>query len=109
MKILIPFLAIALVLGACSNDDDLVAFDGKYFRTKVKKVDKQWDVFTVEIRNVSQSLDGARQAGEYAGIEHCVGFFGTSDILWTVGPNTPPEQLQIVDDRLTFQGRCPST
>tara|TARA_R110002094_G_scaffold44158_6_gene56078 strand:- start:927 stop:1256 length:330 start_codon:yes stop_codon:yes gene_type:complete len=109
MKILIPVLATALVLGACSNDDGLVAFDGKFFRAKVKKVDKQRDVFTVEVRNVSQSLDGARQAGEFAGIEHCVGLFGSSDIAWKIGPNTPPEQLQIVDDRLVFEGVCPST
>lgn len=109
MKILFPILAIALTLGACSNDDDLIAFDGKFFRTKVKKVDKQWDVFTVEIRDVSQSLEGARQSGQYAGIEYCVGQFGTSDVIWTVGPDTPAEQLRIVDDRMTFRGRCPST
>lgn len=109
MKILFPVFAIALMLGACTNEDELVAFDGKYFRTKVKKVDKQWDVFTVEIRNVSQSLDGAREAGRYAGTEYCVGLFGSSDITWKVGPDTPPENLRIVDDRLTFEGTCPST
>ena len=102
-------LIAALTLTACTNDDDRIRFDGHYFRTKVKTVDRQLDQFTVQIRNVSQSLEGARQAGRFAGVEHCVGNFGSSDIIWTVGPETPAQNLQIVDDTLIFRGTCPST
>lgn len=107
MKLMIPFVAAALLLTGCENNDDRIAFDGQFFRTKVSKVDKQLDVFTVNIRDVSRSLDGARQAGHHAGVEWCVENFGSSDIEWSVGPDTPPEQLQIVDDRLNFSGVCP--
>lgn len=109
MKILIPAMAAMLALTACSNDDDRVAFDGHYFRTKVKKVDRQFDVFTVSIRDVSRSLEGARAAGEYAGIEHCVRYFGSSDIEWEVGPETPLENLIIDNNTMIFRGKCPST
>lgn len=108
MKLLIPLVAAALLATACTNTDDLIAFDGHFFRTKVKKVDRQLDVFTVNIRDVSQSLDGAREAGEHAGISWCVKYFGSSEIEWTVGPDTPADQLPIVDDTLVFQGVCPT-
>lgn len=100
----------ALMLGllaGCINSEAKVAFDGKFFRTKVVKVDGQSDVFTVRIRDVARSLDGAREAGRHAGTSHCVEKYGNSDIDWSVGPDTPPEQLQILDDSLLFQGVCP--
>jgi hypothetical protein len=107
MKFMIPFVAAVVVLAGCENKNDRILFDGAYFRTTVKKVDKQLDVFTVQIRNVSQSLDGASEAGEYAGIDHCVRNFGTSDIEWSIGPDTPAEQLRVIDDNLIFSGVCP--
>lgn len=107
MKILIPsVLALALVAG-CTDSKNRIAFDGQFFRTKVSKVDKQRDVFTVRIRDVARSLDGAREAGRHAGVSYCVENFGTSEIIWSVGPDTAPEALQIVDNELTFQGVCP--
>jgi hypothetical protein len=107
MKLMIPIVAATLALTACENKNDRIAFDGEFFRTKVKKVDKQLDVFTVNIRDVSRSLDGAREAGRYAGTEYCVAQFGSSEIEWSVGPETPTEQLQVVDDTLIFSGVCP--
>jgi hypothetical protein len=107
MKLMIPFVAAALLLTGCENNDGRIAFDGEFFRTKVKRVDKQLDVFTVNIRDVSRSLEGARQAGHHAGVEYCVENFGSSDIEWTIGPDTPAEQLQIVDNTLVFSGVCP--
>ncbi|KAJ04890.1 hypothetical protein JQT66_03315 [Sulfitobacter mediterraneus] len=107
MKIIVPALMVAALLAGCTNKDKLTPFEGFYYRTKVAKVDKQLDVFTVTVRDASQSVEGARQAGEHAAISHCVRFYGTSDIEWTVGPDTPAEELRIVDDRLIFSGRCP--
>jgi hypothetical protein len=107
MKLMIPFVAAALLLTGCQNPNDRIAFDGEFFRTKVKKVDKQFDVFTVNIRDVSRSLEGAREAGRFAGVEYCVEKFGSSDIEWSVGPDTPTAQLRIVDDTLVFSGVCP--
>ena len=107
MKLIIPLAAAALLLMGCENNDDRIAFDGQFFGTKVKKVDKNFDVFTVKITHVSRSLDGARQAGHHAGVAWCVEHFGNSDIKWTVGPETPADQLQIVKDTMVFSGVCP--
>ena len=108
---MIRFATVGLLvlggLAACTNSKNQLTFDGHYFRTKVAKVDGQLDVFTVQIRDVSQSLDGAREAGRHAGVSHCVKNFGSSRIAWTVGPDTPPEALQISDNTLVFQGVCP--
>lgn len=94
------------VLAGCTDSKNRIAFDGQYFRTKVQKVDGQREVFTVRIRDVARSLDGAREAGRHAGISHCVDNFGSSDIAWGVGPDTPPETLSIEDNTLIFSGVC---
>ena len=107
MKIVFPFLMTAVLIAGCTDKKKLTPFEGHYFRTTVAKVDKQLDVFTVPVRAAAQSVEGARQAGEHAAISHCVQYYGTSDIKWTVGPDTPAEELRIVDDRLVFSGRCP--
>lgn len=107
MKIVIPLIVAALTVGACTDSKNRIAFDGQYFRTKVAKVDGQRDVFTVRVRDVNRSLDGARAAGRHEGISYCVDTYGSSDIDWTVGPDTPPEELQIIDDTIQFQGVCP--
>ena len=104
------YLAIALVLAVlagCTSSKDRIAFDGHYFRTKVAKVDGQRDVFSVRIREVARALDGAREAGRHAGPAYCVEHYGSSKITWAVGPDSPPEQLQITENTLVFQGACP--
>lgn len=94
--------------GLITPSSDQVRFDGQYFRTKVKPVDKKRSPteFTVEVNGVSASLDGAREAGRFEGIKFCITNFGSSRIDWAVGPDTAPEKLRVVDDRLTFAGRC---
>jgi hypothetical protein len=98
-----------LLLAACaSREDRMTPFDGFYFKAKTGAVDKKVTRanFTATIWAVSQSLDGARAAGRYEGTKYCISQYGTSQIDWTVGPDTAPEQLRIVDDTLTFSGRC---
>jgi len=100
---------MALVLGGlvagCTKKEDRILFDGKYFRTKVSKVDKQRDVFQVTVKDPQKSIDGAREAGRHAGVSYCVATYGSSDIKWAIGPDD--EQLRIADNRLILQGTCP--
>ncbi|MEM7519646.1 MAG: hypothetical protein AAF307_01305 [Pseudomonadota bacterium] len=96
-----------IAMAGCTNRNDRPTFDGQYFRVKAAKVDDQRDAFTVRVRDVSRSLDGAREAGRYGGIEYCIATFGSSKIAWTVGPDTPPEALQISDNTIVFSGVCP--
>lgn len=105
---MIAVLAGATILTGCINEDQRIRFDGQYFRTKVRTVDQQPNVITVTIPGVSKSFDGALEAGQYAAVEYCINNYGTSDIIWTVGPETPKEQLNIEKDTIVFQGRCPS-
>ena len=51
-------------------------------------------------------IDGAIQAAEYQAVKHCIHLYGTSDIDWEVGPDTPKDQLSITSDSLTLSGRC---
>lgn len=107
----LPLLIIgtAVLIAACTpREDTREPFDGFYFKAKTSATDKKTDLalFTATISGVSQSLDGARQAGAYEGTKYCIAQYGTSQIAWTVGPDTDPKDLTIVDDKLTFSGRC---
>lgn len=101
-------LCTALALAGCaSEEDNRVAFDEFYFKAKSKKISDDFSRFIVTVPKVSNSLDGARAAAEYEGTIYCLSnFFGTSRVKWTVGPDTPPEQLVIQNDTLTYQGEC---
>ncbi|WP_233421960.1 hypothetical protein [Ruegeria profundi] len=103
----ISFVAACSGVGI-SSSSDRVFFDGHYFRAKAKPVDKKVTPteFTVVVNDVSASLDGAREAGRFEGTKFCIYNFGTSQILWKVGPDTDPQALSIVDDKLTFTGAC---
>lgn len=113
MTALKPVTAVLLLsLGAaCStpvSSANRVLFDGNYYRSKAKVVDKKVSPtdFTVTVNGVSQSLDGAREAGRHEGIKFCIQNFGSSRINWKVGPDTEPQNLRISDDKLTFAGTC---
>lgn len=109
MKTSIIGCVIALMaLGACTDSQNRIAFDGHYFRAKAQRVDGQREVFTVRVRDVSRSLEGAIQAGRHAGNAYCVDNFGSSDIEWSVGPDTPPENLLVENNTLVFAGVCPN-
>jgi hypothetical protein len=98
-----------LVLAGCADrKEKLEPFEGFFFSAKAAAVDKKETlaVFTATVSDVSQSLKGARQAAEYEGIKYCIEQYGNSKIDWTVGPDTAPESLRVVDDKLTFSGRC---
>ncbi|MEQ6248346.1 hypothetical protein ABMC89_05600 [Sulfitobacter sp. HNIBRBA3233] len=107
MKSWLILATATVLLAGCTSDDDRIAFDGQFYNAKLRKVERQLDTFTVTVRPVSRSLAGALEAGEYAAIEYCVNTFGSSDIIWAVGPETPQQSLPIESDTLTLQGQCP--
>lgn len=107
--VLVLMAATLTVPVACGRDNpNLVPFDGVVFKSKTKPVDKKVSRadFTSTIYKVSQSLDGAREAARYQGTIYCVTNYGTSDIAWTVGPDTEAGRLSVVDNNITFRGRC---
>lgn len=107
MKNWMRFALCAGLLAGCTSPEDRIFFDGQTYSTKLRKVERQLDQFFVTVRPVSNSLAGAREAGQYQAVVHCVNNFGSSDIIWIAGPDAPQEQLNIESDTLTLQGRCP--
>lgn len=103
-------LAATLVItAACARDNpNRVPFNGVVFKTRTKPVDKKVSRadFTSTIYRVSQSVEGAREAARYQGTIYCVTNYGSSDIDWMVGPDSDAGRLAIVDDTITFRGKC---
>ncbi|CUJ86979.1 hypothetical protein RUE5091_00541 [Ruegeria denitrificans] len=101
-------MSVVSACGGITSSSDRVFFDGQFFRAKAKPVDKKKmpTEFTVVVNGVSASLDGAREAGRYEGTKFCINNFGSSSIVWKVGPDTEPQNLRISDDKLTFAGTC---
>ena len=103
--------AIALcagLLAGCTSPEDRILFHGQFFTSKIRKVERQIDVLAVTVKPVSRSLKGAREAGRYEATVYCVNTYGSSDVIWTAGPDAPEGQLNIEKDTLTLQGRCPN-
>lgn len=107
MKPIVLIAALATALAGCTNSKDRVQYDGQYFRTKVSKVDKQVDVFTVRVKDPTKSINGARAAAHHEGTAYCVENFGTSDIIWNVDPLDAEAAVTVTDNTLVFEGRCP--
>lgn len=82
-------------------------FDGIHFSGTVRaSTGKEPRIFVSTIRGASKSLDGARQAAAYQGIRHCIKYYGTSDIDWEIGPQTPVDELDLDKGTLSYRGAC---
>ncbi|KEJ89425.1 hypothetical protein [Sulfitobacter donghicola] len=108
MKVWMGFVFCAGLLVGCTSPEDRIFFDGQFYNSKLRKVDRQLDQFVVTVRPVSKSLEGAREAGRYEATVYCVNAFGSSDIIWIAGPDAADDQLNIEKDTLTLRGNCPS-
>ncbi|MFW2541747.1 hypothetical protein ACN2XU_03815 [Primorskyibacter sp. 2E107] len=104
---------LALSLAGCSSIRDRFGFaqnpevfDGQRFRGTAKAPRGDRQSFVATAKPVSKSFDGAIEAARYEGIQHCIRYFGTSDIVWDSGPDTPREAMQIDNDTLIFRGTC---
>lgn len=105
--ILVSLLCLG-TLAACGNRDDTrVLFDGVNFRTKAKPVDKSdRQNFVVNVPKVARSVNGAREAGRYEATRYCLRNFGTSEILWAIGPDTTDGRLVVENNDFNFRGTC---
>lgn len=107
--LVVAICVVALAAG-CNRvkKEDRILFDGFYFPTKASAVDKKATLshFDVQVKDASASIDGAREAGRYAGTRYCIEKYGTSDIVWSLGPDSDPSQLRVVDGSLNLRGTC---
>jgi len=103
--ILISLAALVLVAG-CEKRSERIAFDGQFYKGKAKKVDDVLSQFQVSVSPVSASLEGAREAGRHEGTKYCIENYGTSDIVWAIGPESEDAELIIEKDTLYLRGEC---
>jgi hypothetical protein len=106
MRLRVISVLALVVLAACTKQDRQVAFDDIYFKAKTSRLGDDLADFTTTVEGVSVAVHAALEAGRYEGTKYCIANYGTSSIAWTVGPDTDPEDLDIVGDALTLQGRC---
>ncbi|MEO0939639.1 MAG: hypothetical protein AAFY38_15905 [Pseudomonadota bacterium] len=106
MKWTVPGLICALALTACQDRDDGIAFDGQFFNARLSAERGARDQFEVTVKPFSASADGARAAGEYEAISHCIDLYGSSEIIWERGPDAEGGTLLVSNDTLTLRGAC---
>lgn len=100
-------LIAALALSGCVERSKRVLFDGQYYPTREKGVDRQdRKAFQITVRRVEQGIDGAREAGRHGASKYCIKNFGTSQVEWERGPDDAAETLQVSNGTLLLTGRC---
>ena len=94
------------VLSACGTSylGKNVAFEDSYFVANLKSTSSDKTKFIVTVKKAKMNLDGAREAGRYEGVKHCIEHFGTSDIKWISGPDS--KQIKMIGDKLLLKGKC---
>lgn len=109
LKLTLLAAACAGVLAGCSESrKDRPVFDGVPFRTDASAVDKKVSraFFEALVYDARSSLDGAREAGRYAGTKYCIANYGSSKIDWAIDIDDPATPLPLAEDILVLQGTC---
>ncbi|SLN44793.1 hypothetical protein PSA7680_02273 [Pseudoruegeria aquimaris] len=98
-------VAAVALLSACSNAPKQT-YDGVAFKTKLSSERKARREFAVRVSPAAASVEGAKEAARHEAVRHCIKYYGSSDIDWRVGPDTPLGQLSIIEGAITFAGSC---
>ncbi|MDA7426609.1 hypothetical protein [Thalassococcus lentus] len=106
----ITIVAMILALAGCERLGLVkrgTTIENNVYRGSAKAENrKERDYFIATAGPVSTSLDGAIQAAAHQGVQHCIKYYGTSEIEWTVGPDTDADALAVDNDKITLMGRC---
>ena len=103
VKVVVASTLVAGCSGTIRNVN-AVKFDGHYFAGRASKSSVDPYDFSVQIRNAAKSIAGAREAARYEATIYCIEQFGTSDIIWSIGPEG--EAISLSNGSLTLAGRC---
>lgn len=95
-----------LGLGSGSPNRAQMIVDGVKYKAKAHTERSDRRAFTITITPAAGNPGAAQEAGRYEATRYCLLTYGGSDAEWTVGPDTPVDQLRVVDNTLTLQGRC---
>ena len=107
LRALATVVVASTLVAACSGtirNVNAVKFDGHYFAGRASKSSADPHGFSVRIRNAAKSIAGAREAARYEATIYCIEKFGTSDIIWSIGPDD--EAISLSNRSMTLAGRC---
>ena len=107
LRALATVVVASTLVAACSGtirNVNAVKFDGHYFAGRASKSSADPHGFSIRIRNAAKSIAGAREAARYEATIYCIQQFGTSDIIWSIGPDD--EAISLSNRSLTLAGRC---
>ena len=107
LRALATVVVASTLVAGCSGtirNVNAVKFDGHYFAGRASKSSVDPHGFSVRIRNAAKSIAGAREAARYEATIYCIEQFGTSDIIWSIGPDN--EAISLSNGSLTLAGRC---
>lgn len=98
---------ILVLLAACGSSElDTITFEGARFSGDLRAERGDRAAFVATGGPVSVSLEGARQAAEFQVVQHCISYLGTSDVAWTIGPDTEDAALPTDNNQVVLSGRC---
>ena len=113
VKKLTMLVVLTSLLASCGAVDRLkpkkgVYFDGHKYRVRAEKVGDEREEFQVTVSQASRSIEGTREAGRHSAVTYCIKNYGRSDMEWAAGQGPDDDNIEsrIVDDKITFRGRC---
>lgn len=93
--------------GGSALRGSLTEIGGIRFRTRVSAVTEDRRGFSTATRDAGRSIEAAAEAGRVQAVEYCIRRFGGSGIVWSVGPDRPPEQVALGEGgTLVMAGTC---
>lgn len=110
-RIATAMLCAGVALASCgsvTSRDKRVSYDGVPFRTSSKALNKKVTLsqFEVVVKNALRSPKGARQAVHHEATAYCIENYGLSDIIWSVDPLDPEQELHLDGGNAVYTGMC---
>ncbi len=95
-----------LGFGSGSATRAAVESEGIRFRARASANREDRRSFVVSASPFAANPEASVAAARYQATRYCLLTYGGSDAEWTIGPDTPVDQLPVTDDTVTLQGRC---
>lgn len=108
MRGLVLSVVCLTVLAGCGNTSNKqrVLFDGYAFKSSIKDVKEDPQMFDVTVKGANQSRTAAEDAGRYEATRYCVVNYGNSKLEWLVVQETSDGEVKVEQDTLLLRGRC---
>ncbi len=93
-------------IGSGSAKRAEVEAGGVRFKARASPSSEDKRDITVTVTPYAVNPQASLEAARYQATRYCLLTYGGSDTEWVVSPDTPPDQLPVIEDTVTLQGRC---